>query len=167
MDVKQRTIEFLQGELDALRAQLDEVNMLLDLLDAPPLPSDDRLLTKKEAANHAGVSVKTIDKALLGQAKETTSRAGRKAVDLGNENRRKIVFALERNGGCTTQHLMESLNLPHSTVKGQLDKLLETGRVTRTLGKTHKGGRAPFIYKLVPGEQREHHLDLESRLVLD
>ena len=139
-DVRLRTISFLLTERDRLLNELDEVQLLLDLLDAGAEPAP--------------------------VEPEPERPKGMRGVEA--DNQRKILDALANgHARLTVNEIAARVKMPASTVQGHLRALYEAGRIDRRIRQaSDAGGRAPYVYELVlTVEQREHTLDLKTRLV--
>ena len=143
-DIRLRLVTFLLTEQDRLRNELDEVQMYLDLLDAgaeAPL--------EPERSKH-------------------DSGGGERMQEIAANNQRRILEALGNgHARLTINEIAQRTGMNPSTLKGNLDRLYQAGRVERRPGqRTAEGGRVPYVYELVlTVEQREHTLDLKTRLV--
>lgn len=141
--VRERLAEWLLEQRASLLAEVEEVNLMLSLIDAPVEQNGTR--PKKRNGTPPGINAK----------------------ELGKRTRAAVIAVLGRNGGCTTAFVSEEVGVTRSTAEKHLRALVKNGRAERKLGA--KGdGRAPWVYKLISAvEEREHHLDEKTNVVLD
>jgi len=162
-----KTVKFLQGEkdklvvksentsreidrLETLRSviikQIDEINLLMEVLDVKPEPEPELYTVKQELAVKSGT--------------------GSRMIEIAEENRKKILSTVEKHGWATVNFISKEIKVSPSSVQKHVLDMVEDGRLTRKLEVKPNGGRAPYVYKLVPAvDKREHRVDLITRIV--
>jgi len=152
-DVKTRIVDFLLAERDKLRSELDEVETLLDLLDA-------------------GVRIE-IPTPLIEPEPEpepeppAPSGGAERMKEIASANRRAVIRALSSGNRLTAEQISHKTGIPRGTLTHHLKEMSDGGRIGRELRKGSNSGRAPYLYWLLVAEPVEHHLDERTNVVLD
>lgn len=159
---RDRVVEVLTAEYERLKAETGEVLDLLDLLDARPVTAEDILWPSKPKGKPS-----------------LYTRGGTRGMstdDVRIHSRKVILAAMREHGACngglpvTSQQLEEWTGISRTTVSRHMRHLIGEGRIERELAARPgpHGGRQPYLYRVLPAvEEREHHIDSRSGLVVD
>ena len=154
-EVKTRIVDFLLAERDKLRGELDEVETLLDLLDAGvrievPTPLIENGQPEPEPELPAGA---------------------RRMQEVASENRRAVIRSLESGNKLTKNQISLKTGIPLGTLSKHLKEMADSGRLGRELQQRDRRqngpGRDSYVYWLLVAEPVTHHLDERTNIVLD